>query len=264
MDSKIPMPSHDREEAAPPSYSESILSPSAAISTYYRTQIQSQLATLSTEISSLSTQKTLLSHANDEKILSLLTTQIQIYLSRFAQSGLRRGTLILVPAQGLEDDHAQPCDYDFKDPEEFDDVARVRGKEDGEGETWYWRNEEMARRLVDYLRPTRDLRNQELPPRPRDDAVESSSRSVSAAGSRFWRKKSVVTNVATAAKGEAGDTKRDSDLKSPKSPVVDKVAMDVSAEEVVFRTENDMGIFGTETGWAVVVKLRLTLEGPRI
>jgi hypothetical protein len=35
--------------------------------------------------------------------------------------------------------------------------------------------------------------------------------------------------------------------------------MDVKAEEVVFRTENDFGIFGTERGWGVVLRLKVIL-----
>jgi hypothetical protein len=37
--------------------------------------------------------------------------------------------------------------------------------------------------------------------------------------------------------------------------------MDVKAEEVVFRTENEFGIYGTERGWGVVVKLKVIPGG---
>jgi len=37
----------------------------------------------------------------------------------------------------------------------------------------------------------------------------------------------------------------------------EKVIMDVGAEEVVFRMENDFGIFETRRGWGIVLKLRV-------
>ncbi|KUJ12241.1 uncharacterized protein LY89DRAFT_203008 [Mollisia scopiformis] len=124
---------------APPSYNDTISSfpvssTSSSPSAYYSSQISSQLQTLTTQISSLESQKSLLAHAQDEKILSCLTTHIQTYLSDFASTGLRRGTLILVPASGLKSTNAVPTDYDFKDPEEYDRVVRMRGKEDGSGD----------------------------------------------------------------------------------------------------------------------------------
>ena len=39
----------------------------------------------------------------------------------------------------------------------------------------------------------------------------------------------------------------------------DRVVVDVKAEEAVFRTENEYGMYGTERGWGVVVKLRVVL-----
>src|SRR5271168_3209240 len=108
MDSKPPIPpsSNDNDnDKSPPSYTESISTNTTSplnsfTSQPYSTQIQFQLRSLATQITSLQTQKSLLSRAKDEKILSLLTTQIQIYLSDFAQTGLRKGTLVLVPAAG--------------------------------------------------------------------------------------------------------------------------------------------------------------------
>jgi len=258
MDTKHPVPPSapfDDAETAPPSYTDSITT-----SSYYSTQIRSQLSTLTHQISSLQTQKSLLSHARDEKILSLLTTQIQIYLSDFANSGLQKGTLILVPANGMTDENALPTDYDFRDAEEYDRVVRVRSKEEREGEMMYWRDEDMAQRLAGYLKPPPDPREMELPPRREEVLVpreEPKSRG-------FWgsRKKSVTKTPASALVVER---KADTNAKLPSMNEApeDKVVMDVRAEEVVFRTENELGIYGTERGWGVVVKLRVILAEDR-
>jgi hypothetical protein len=93
MDSKSQVPAYNENESndpAPPSYSETISSrypPSSSTSQYYSSQIQSQLSSLTSQISSLQTQKDILSHAHDEKILSLLTLDIQLYLTDFAKEG---------------------------------------------------------------------------------------------------------------------------------------------------------------------------------
>lgn len=266
MDTKPPIPPSapfDDAEAAPPSYTESIDTTSTS---YYSTQIRSQLSDLTHQISSLQTQKTLLSHAQDEKILALLTTQIQIYLSDFANSGLKKGTLILVPANGITDENALPSDYDFKNADEYDSVVRVRSKEDagrdewssGAGEMMYWRDEDMALRLAGTLRPPPDPRDMELP--PRKEQVVATAEEPKSRG--FWRsrKKSVTKTPDPAVVVERRvDTKMPSTNEQPR----DKVVMDVRAEEVVFRTENELGIYGTERGWGIVLKLRVILDGDR-
>ncbi|KAE9380263.1 hypothetical protein N431DRAFT_323643 [Stipitochalara longipes BDJ] len=254
-------------EAAPPSYSETISSKyisDASTSQYYSSQIQSQLQTLTTQISSLQTQKSLLSHAQDEKILSLLTHEIQLYLSDFAKTGLQKGTLILVPAQGIEDPNALPMQYDFKDPDEYDRVVRVRDKEEsGHGShKWFWRDEDMAIRLAGYLEPKPDPRIMGLPPRKEEIAAQQQQAATSSTSGKWsWsRKKSSAKPAESPPLVESrNDTKIATDIKMPSRDAEDKVLMDVKAEEVVFRTENDFGIFGTERGWGVVLKLKVIL-----
>ena len=273
MDSKSPFPSNIEDDTAPPSYNDTISSqPSTSTSTftsnYYSSQILAQLATLTTQISSLQTQNVLLSHAQDEKILSLLTTHIQLYLVDFARTGLQKGTLILVPAAGLTDEKALPCDYDFADPLEYDRVVRVRDKTDGEGneEKWYWRDEEMAIRLAGYLRPPPEPKKATLPERPdagnwKSNVALQQAETGSSSKGGFWRKRSSVST-----KTPVVEEKRVE--KSEKAPPTadtsgtesgDKIVVNVKAEEVVFRTENDFGLFETEKGYAVVLKLRVQL-----
>ena len=156
-------------------------------------------------------------------------------------------------------------EYDFKDPSEYDRVVRVRDKEAdefGEGEMWFWRDEEMAERLAGYLKPEQDPRSAELPPRKEEVRPKAVEQSEASNIRGFWgRKKSSVKSVERPVIIEARrDEKVESDVKG--GGVVsteDKVMMDVKAEEVVFRTENEFGIFGTERGWGVVLKLSVVL-----
>lgn len=255
----------DDETAPPPSYTDSI--DSINTSSYYSTQIRSQLLTLTHQISSLQTQKSLLSDAQDEKILSLLTSEIQIYLSSFANSGLQRGTLILVPAGGLTDENALPTDYDFKRADEYDMVVRVRTKDvecndkfelssSNSGDLMYWRDEDMAQRLAGYLKPLPDQKTVELPPRKTEPVSQPGDPKVKG----FWgsRKKSAPGIPTTAVAVETGTMKM-----GVNEATKDKVLMDVKAEEVVFRTENEFGIYEMQTGWGILLKLRVVLAGDR-
>lgn len=281
MDSKSgpPPSSYEDDGPAPPSYTESLSSPygaSSSTSKYYSSQIASQLTQLTQTITSLQTQKSLLSDAQDEKILSLLTHHIQIYLADFAKSGLQRGTLILVPRRGLSNDNSTPCEYDIRNPEEYDRVVKV-GEKDGEAylqrerdeygsfadrddedhhEMWFWKDEEMALRLAGYLRPQPDPRTMELP--PRKEEVKAAEPEASS-GRSFWgRKKSIPKVVET--RPPLVEQRTDSKMDTRASAVnEDKILMDVKAEEVVFRYENAFGIYETERGYCVVLNLRVIL-----
>jgi len=227
-------------------------------SQYYSHQIQDQLQSITTQIKSLETQKCLLSHAKDENILSLLTTQIQIYLSDFAKAGLHKGTLILIPAKGIEEENAVPVDHDFKNPVEYDRVVKVKDKEADEYREGYmfWKDEDMARRLAGYLGPERDLRNAELPLRKEQiKAAEQVSQTTSRG---FWgRKKSSLVGAERPVLTESQIMKVDHLVNTPLARPEGQVLMNVKAKEVVFRTENDFGIYETQRGWGIVLKLRV-------
>jgi hypothetical protein len=302
MDSKSTLPT-SYDEAAPPSYTETdtslipTLFPSSASSTsqYYSAQTRDQLLALTPRIRTTQTQRSLLDHANDERILAILAAQTRLFLSGFVDSGLPRGTLILVPAGGLQNG-ATPMEYDFQDPKEYDQVVRVRSKEDtGSGE-WYWRNDQMAGRLARYLSPTPvwgelPVRGDEVPSLGRDglggdahamrqkSAMKQKEKTAADDGGKQgrsffgFRKKvpastertSVVESMveddnAQIPSGKVdSDAKVVSDAKMESSSSEDKVLLDVKAEEVSFRTENDMGIFETQRGWAIVLKVKIEL-----
>lgn len=246
MDSKLPT-YEDENGPAPPSYLDSLSSaspktskisgPSTSKSTSYGSQIQSQLNNLSTQFSSLQTQKSLLAHAQEEKILSLLTTQIQIYLSGFANTGLRKGTLILIPAQCLQNEKAQPLEFDQEDKSTYDVFVEVGDKESLNGGTWFWEDEEMAERLAAALKPST-----ELPSRETVTQKGSNAGVLSQGVNRFWKKKSSLKNVETPVLVE--DMKVSSAVVEPR----DKVHMEVKADEVVFEYENTFGLLETQRG----------------
>lgn len=267
MDSKqgIPPSSYD-EEAPPPSYNDVLstpYNPSSSTSQYYSQQIQSQLYDLNSQISSLKTQKSLLAHAQDEKILSLLTTQIQLYLSAFAKTGLRRGTLILVPAKALEEESALPTDFEDKKKDgiiEYDQLVKINDKEgvsDGEEEMWFWSDENMAKRLAGYLKPAPDLKNAPLP--PRKEEVNAAAAAAEPSSSRgFWgRKKSSVKEPE---RPPLVEDRKVEPIELSNEVEQDRVLMNVKADEVVFRIENDFGIFETRRGWGIVLKLQVVQQ----
>jgi hypothetical protein len=274
MDSKeASLPLTDAEEAAPPSYTEPICNFPSSTSQYYSAKIQTQLLSLTTQISTFQTQRSLLSQAQDEKILSLLAAEIQTFFSDFAASGKQRGTLILVPASALPDQSARPVEYDFRDPREYDGVARVRDREavDGVGgwneDLWYWRDEEMAGRLAAYLRPAPppDLARKEWSPRKEETEIKASEQAQEQAeSSGRWRWGRMKR--ATRRSGESPilvEDRRDAKVYPGEDMATssgeDRVLMDVNADEVTFRTENDLGLFETQTGWAIVLKLKIEM-----
>jgi len=259
MASKSPPQEPLDNELAPPSYSETISSsfrPSASTSQYYSSQIETQLQVLTIQVSALRTQQSLLAHAKDEKILSILTPHIQSYLTDFAKTGLRQGSLILVPSTAIEDQKALPTDYDFRSSEEYDRVVRVRDKEaDGYGQDlWFWKDEDMAKRLAGYLRPPPEPRTAELPTRKEDILVQGKE-SPSTSRSFWGRKSSKVTQPPMLHDDKTISEKGMREIKQSG----DRVTMSVIPEEVCFRTENAFGMFGTESGCGIVVKLQVTL-----
>ncbi|KAF7950504.1 hypothetical protein EAE96_007787 [Botrytis aclada] len=256
MDSKTPIHNHD-DEPAPPSYTDSVSSSSVSpavsktsgsssfpsSSTSYGTQIQSQLNHLRTQFSSLQTQKSLLEHAQEEKILSLLTAQIQIYLSEFANTGLRKGTLLLIPAHCLQNEKAQPLEFDRENPG-YDVFVEIGDKESLNGGSWFWEDEDMAKRLSEALRPC-----PELPSRQVVAKTDSKKVVPSPAGNvgRFLGKKFTLKSPEKPVLAE--DVKVSSTIPEPR----DKVHMKVNAEAVVFEYENSFGLLETQRGYGIIL-----------
>lgn len=196
-----------------------------------------------------------LNTARDSKVLSSLDAAIQSYLSSFAESGLRRGTLILIPANALNDEKAVPCEYDFANPLEFDRVSRVRIGEKGDSgdDLWFWKDESMATRLAGYIAQPKHA---PLPPRPIEQ--QASFAPVRTSGKGIFRKKSGAKAVAEDVAPNPAQSPTENREKA--RDFVDvagryEVEMDVTAKEVLFRTENEFGLYETERGWGILLQL---------
>lgn len=247
MDSKYPTYESD-DGPAPPSYIDALSSASPSASkipealtssfTSHGSTIQSQLNHLSTQFSALQTQKAVLAHAQEEKILSLLTAHIAAYLSDFANTGLKKGTVVLVPAQCVQDKKAHCLEFDQEDKPSYNLWVEVGDKESLNGGTWFWEDEEMAKRLARALTP-----HPELPARP--DLTQKTSKNVvvSQGGnkSRFWSRKSSSKKVESLI-----DAK-------PK----DSVSMEIMVHEVAFESENAFGLLETQRGYSIIMYFKI-------
>ncbi|KAH8601225.1 hypothetical protein B0O99DRAFT_251703 [Bisporella sp. PMI_857] len=269
--SENPTSSSHEEAAAPPSYTDTITSPpsssqqstdkSPTTSQVYSSQIQDQLTSLTSQISSIQNQKSIITYAADQKVLSILTAHIQRYLTDFANSGLRIGSLTLVTATACPDPNVLPANHDMVAPGTFYRVVRVRGKEveaeDGQEGLW-WEDEEMARRLAGYLRPASRVKRAEPVRQQVQKAVETTVEKTPSSGGGFFgwgrKKSSTVTPPVT----ERGDV---SAPPPPPPPKEDSVQMKIGVEEVTFSVEDEYGLYEAYNGWGIVVNLVVSMAG---
>lgn len=105
---------------------------------------------------------------------------------------------------------------------------------DGAGPSFWWENEGTARRLAKHLQPERP----------------AGAKNTQIVTDRNSNKKS----------GFRGLFRRSSDIVESAAAVVeerDGVVLTARAEEVTFRRENELGIWETQTGWGIVVRVRI-------
>lgn len=146
-----------------------------------------------------------------------------------------------------------------RDRQGFDEWGRF-DTDDGAGAGerdggWWFRDEEMARRLAVYLRPEPDMRRKRV-----QAAVVEQKKVVKEEKSGWGRW------------GFGGSSKKKGAEQAfpvvppPVSPGLpspasgsddDSVTMTVRAEEVTFRNENDFGVWESRTGWGIVVTVRV-------
>lgn len=138
---------------------------------------------------------------------------------------------------------------------EFDGWGRwgegVSGRDTSrkEEELW-WKDEHMARRLARYLQPVRKVMAVDRPTVAAKvtEAKKAKSRWNILGGSRKTGSEgSTPLPLPAAAASRSAAAVR----------VEDDVSMNVTAEEVTFRRENEMGIWESSTGWGVVVRVRI-------
>lgn len=171
-------------------------------------------------------------------------------------------------------------EHDFRDPEVYDRVVRLRSKEIESGE-WYWRDEDMANRLARYLRPEpvwKDLPSRTDDRIPAGESIssldENAARGLatrkerspidevqkqSKGGFFSFRKKGTVNVIDRPPSVDERDVKVSPSTRAGGAGSDDTILLDIKADEVAFRMENEMGIFETKRGWAIVLKLKVVM-----
>ncbi|KAJ6785177.1 hypothetical protein PWT90_01588 [Aphanocladium album] len=112
-----------------------------------------------------------------------------------------------------------------------------------EDEELWWKDEDMAKRLAKYLQPARK--------------VVAVDRSTVAAKVAEAKKGKSRWNILGSKSGGSGAGTPPPTVSRPPIQVEDDVSMNVTAEEVTFRRENEMGIWESTTGWGVVVRVKI-------
>jgi hypothetical protein len=123
----------------------------------------------------------------------------------------------------------------------------------GRGSEWWFRDEDMARRLAAYLRPEPNLE------RKRVQATVVERKVVEKEKSGWGRWGLGGSRKKAAEQSSPGlPSPVSPGLPSPASPGEDDaVKMTVRAEEVTFRRENDFGVWESMSGWGIVVTVRV-------
>ncbi|AEO58511.1 hypothetical protein MYCTH_2305890 [Thermothelomyces thermophilus ATCC 42464] len=154
---------------------------------------------------------------------------------------------------------------EFGDWGRFDSSEGVEGGGGG-GESWWFGDEDMARRLAAYLRPEPDLERKRVQASVAENRTAAPSKEEKPSGWARWG-----LGVGGGRK-KAAERASSGPLPSPVSPVNpasgpgpaaaavgedDAITMAVRAEEVTFRWENDFGLWESKTGWGIVVTLTM-------
>lgn len=141
----------------------------------------------------------------------------------------------------------------------FDDWGRFETDEtDAEQVTprwWWFRDEDMARRVAAYLRPEPNLERQHV------QAVVAERKAAKESKSPWGR---LGLGGSSRKKAAAAAAEQQQPSPSPTSPGRagaaddDSVKMTVRADEVTFRRENEMGLWESRSGFGIVVTLRIS------
>ena len=270
MDSKPDISSENYADVAPPPYSEGPFSPTTASISPFASEIQSHLSSLIPILTSNSQTSPAAPcppsaqelQTKDAYILHHIVPEITAYLTSFARAEARSGTLVFLPSSAIaEDETAVLTTFDHHAKEDFDQVVRVKENEKGRptglpGSLW-WKDEKMAKRLAEALTSQRKPRKEKVvapPPRNVVPQVETNQGS-------FWRKLSGGNRSAMMEEERSRSV-------APRVPVMEEeeepgkpVQMAFTAEETLFRTENGFGIYGTMTGWCIVLRMKVDRAG---
>ncbi|KAF1735388.1 hypothetical protein CRV24_004312 [Beauveria bassiana] len=184
-----------------------------------------------------------------------------------AQSVVRVRTRLAPTKNRMPTDSKQPAANDggrrgvsgrAEQQQEFDgwgrwgeDAARG-GKEEEEDEEeqdkLWWKDEDMAKRLAKCLQPKRKV-----------VVVDRPTVAAKVAEARKSKSKWNLFGGGRKSNSEGNGSPVPAVASRPDAAVevADDVSMHVTAEEVTFRRENEMGIWESSTGWGVVVRVRV-------
>ncbi|GAW23630.1 hypothetical protein ANO14919_132040 [Xylariales sp. No.14919] len=153
---------------------------------------------------------------------------------------------------------------EFSDWGRFGESTSATDPSQSQSVLW-WRDEDMARRLARHLQPT--TANEPAPLQtPVQAAVEERVPAQKEKKGWFWGKKGGTGSTSTfAAKTVEADVEtfpgrgNATQITTRQTREKEKggARMSVTAEEVAFRSENDMGLMESTRGWAVVVVVQV-------
>ncbi|GAB1318133.1 hypothetical protein MFIFM68171_08343 [Madurella fahalii] len=155
----------------------------------------------------------------------------------------------------------EPGGFDEWGRFDTDDGAGGGAGGGGRAGEWWFRDEEMARRLAAYLRPEPNLERKHVQAAVAERKVVPVKEEKPSSGWRWG------LGGGSSRKKAPGEEK--SPIPSPVTPsspspsvgtgseIDDWVKMTVRAEEVTFRKENEFGVWESRRGWGVVVTVRV-------
>ncbi|TPX11946.1 uncharacterized protein E0L32_007444 [Thyridium curvatum] len=152
---------------------------------------------------------------------------------------------------GAEEQEEEEPERDW-DAEQFDEWGRWDDAGAGDSSSsgsWWWRDEAMARRLAAHLQPREPVRTERREIAAAVQQIKEEKRSWASWG----RKKSDSSSKASSSQPVNATTTTVVETRNND----DGVSMTVRADEVTFRRENEMGIWESMSGWALVVTLRI-------
>lgn len=169
------------------------------------------------------------------------------------------------PSIGVEQTWTK--DREFTDWGRWNDVVLAGSTSESNGNSFWWRDESTARRLASYLQPLPPRRRSSRPKsNPVEQSIPAEKEKKGWFGFRRIDRSSVSSEGASGpttprrvAGGDVLGPLDEQPLPSPQNSSDEaRAVMNVSAQEVAFRKENDFGIWESTSGWAIVVQVKVT------
>jgi hypothetical protein len=235
------------EDADPPSYDEVTSAIDSKASNSIRSKVQNQvryeLSNLDMLLASAQRQRQEDFNQDDEEVLDFLLPRIKDFLYEFSRTTFRKATFIIIPYNAV-DPLASPCDEDLRSAEEYGHLLRIIP---AEKEETIWEDREKVERLASYLQPENEAKPDTT---VQLDKPQSPSKPSAPAKRSFFKRTSRPRNQ----KSEEPKSSFSPREKMPRS----NVSMTVKGEEVVFRLENSLGLYETQSAWGLIIKLQVT------